>query len=227
CHPGYIGTNCSQICPYPNYGSECQGRCNCDERLCDITAGCYNDSEGCRQGYFGDRCVHRCRFPNYGKYCQEVCQCKQYECGHVTGCKHIQVTYNNSVTLSQSTEENSTEVPKSVIIISSALTFVVVLTVAMKFVFCQRSTSSSKSLQVPVPECRYCSSSRHYFVDSPSQRYSTMYDTPRCHPEPDQFSSNQQRESSCTKIYPLSSGYYEPVDAYTQLQKVNGDECTK
>ncbi|XP_062613675.1 multiple epidermal growth factor-like domains protein 10 isoform X2 [Saccostrea cucullata] len=227
CSPGYIGPNCSQICPYPNYGSECQGRCNCDERLCDITTGCYDDSEGCRRGYFGDRCVHRCRFPNYGKYCQQVCQCKQSDCGHVTGCRQIQVTYNNSVTQSQSKEENSTEVPNLVIIISSALTFVVVLSVVIKFVFCRRSVSSSESQQVSVLERRGCSNSINYFVDSPSQRYSSMYETPRCQTEPDQIFSNQQRESSCTKIYPLSSDYYEPVDAYAQLQKVDGAECTK
>ena len=41
CSPGYLGPNCSEICPYPNYGRECQEMCECEENRCDITTGCY------------------------------------------------------------------------------------------------------------------------------------------------------------------------------------------
>ena len=42
CLPGYLGWNCSEICPHPNYGSECQEECECEERLCDVATGCFS-----------------------------------------------------------------------------------------------------------------------------------------------------------------------------------------
>ncbi|XP_061169536.1 multiple epidermal growth factor-like domains protein 10 [Saccostrea echinata] len=226
CSPGYVGSNCTQICPYPNYGLDCQGKCECDERLCDITTGCYAESVGCRQGYFGDRCVYRCRFPNYGKYCQHKCQCKESECSHVTGCGENQVTFNISVTNSLNKDKISTEVSMLVIVLSIALTFVVILAAVIIFVFCRRQKSTSEPHHLPAPQIRGYSDSINYFVDDSSQRYSSMYDTPRSRLETGRISLNQQRESSSTKIYPVSSDYYEPVDAYTQLDKMDGADCS-
>lgn len=40
CQPGYIGLNCTRICPYPSYGERCQGYCECSNETCDISTGC-------------------------------------------------------------------------------------------------------------------------------------------------------------------------------------------
>ncbi|XP_062600200.1 uncharacterized protein LOC134261822 [Saccostrea cucullata] len=40
CLPGYSGVNCSEPCPYPFYGDECQGKCDCDNYICDFSTGC-------------------------------------------------------------------------------------------------------------------------------------------------------------------------------------------
>ncbi|XP_062574684.1 multiple epidermal growth factor-like domains protein 10, partial [Saccostrea cucullata] len=86
CSPGYLGRNCTQACPYPNYGLECQGNCGCDKRLCDIATGCFSDSDGCRAGYYGERCMFKCRVPTYGKHCQQICKCDEFICHYITGC---------------------------------------------------------------------------------------------------------------------------------------------
>lgn len=38
--PGYTRLNCSSKCPYPTYGRNCQGLCDCSEIQCDISRGC-------------------------------------------------------------------------------------------------------------------------------------------------------------------------------------------
>lgn len=38
--PGYIGKNCTIVCPYPTYGYVCQGFSDCDEDMCDVSTGC-------------------------------------------------------------------------------------------------------------------------------------------------------------------------------------------
>lgn len=38
--PGYSGINCSTACPYPAYGHNCQGVCDCDEDMCNVSTGC-------------------------------------------------------------------------------------------------------------------------------------------------------------------------------------------
>lgn len=38
--PGYIGINCTTVCPYPTYGHRCQGLCDCNEEMCDVSNGC-------------------------------------------------------------------------------------------------------------------------------------------------------------------------------------------
>ncbi|XP_062600199.1 uncharacterized protein LOC134261819 [Saccostrea cucullata] len=44
CLPGYSGFNCSHPCPYPHYGDECQGKCDCDNDTCDFSTGCTVDT---------------------------------------------------------------------------------------------------------------------------------------------------------------------------------------
>lgn len=38
--PGYSGINCTTICPHPTYGQGCQGLCDYDEDICDVSTGC-------------------------------------------------------------------------------------------------------------------------------------------------------------------------------------------
>ncbi|XP_022290064.1 uncharacterized protein LOC111101755 isoform X2 [Crassostrea virginica] len=40
CIAGRTGPNCSIICPYPTFGDECQGSCNCSKDTCDYSTGC-------------------------------------------------------------------------------------------------------------------------------------------------------------------------------------------
>lgn len=37
---GSNGINCSNICPYPTFGVGCQGSCDCNETMCDVSRGC-------------------------------------------------------------------------------------------------------------------------------------------------------------------------------------------
>lgn len=46
CLPGYTGKNCSSKCPYPSYGTKCQGICNCDSNQCDASRGCRTQTLG-------------------------------------------------------------------------------------------------------------------------------------------------------------------------------------
>ncbi|XP_056013964.1 protein draper-like isoform X1 [Ostrea edulis] len=40
CLPGYLGINCSIMCPYPYYGEGCQEECDCERDLCNVSVGC-------------------------------------------------------------------------------------------------------------------------------------------------------------------------------------------
>ncbi|XP_078310494.1 uncharacterized protein LOC111105601, partial [Crassostrea virginica] len=40
CEVGFMGPNCSLPCRYPSYGINCQSKCICSERLCNISTGC-------------------------------------------------------------------------------------------------------------------------------------------------------------------------------------------
>ncbi|XP_078320935.1 uncharacterized protein LOC144621481 [Crassostrea virginica] len=45
CPDGFLGHNCSSICPYPGYGRLCiAGKCACSKELCDPSSGCFNDA---------------------------------------------------------------------------------------------------------------------------------------------------------------------------------------
>lgn len=44
--PGYIGINCSTACPFPTYGHNCQGFCDCYEDICDLSTGCTQITAG-------------------------------------------------------------------------------------------------------------------------------------------------------------------------------------
>lgn len=40
CMPGYTGLDCTTTCPYPTYGDGCQGYCDCNNDMCDVSTGC-------------------------------------------------------------------------------------------------------------------------------------------------------------------------------------------
>lgn len=40
CNNGYFGPLCSQKCPYPSFGKECQKICKCENKICDHRQGC-------------------------------------------------------------------------------------------------------------------------------------------------------------------------------------------
>lgn len=46
CMSGYTGLNCSDKCPYPSHGENCQGLCNCNKIQCDISRGCIYSTSG-------------------------------------------------------------------------------------------------------------------------------------------------------------------------------------
>lgn len=46
CIPGYSGINCTSLCPYPQYGVDCQRECNCSKDMCDVSTGCQQITTG-------------------------------------------------------------------------------------------------------------------------------------------------------------------------------------
>lgn len=44
--PGYNGINCTLLCPYPQYGVDCQRSCNCTRDLCNVSTGCIDPTTG-------------------------------------------------------------------------------------------------------------------------------------------------------------------------------------
>nr|XP_022289813.1 protein draper-like [Crassostrea virginica] len=89
--PGYLGHNCTQICPYPLYGKDCQFTCHCQPQSCDHATGCRTPTTEmvniCPPGYFGSLCRAKCIYPSYGKECKEVCDCSEDVCNVTTGCQ--------------------------------------------------------------------------------------------------------------------------------------------
>lgn len=44
--PGYRGINCTTACPSPTYGHGCQGVCDCEKDMCDVSTGCTQITTG-------------------------------------------------------------------------------------------------------------------------------------------------------------------------------------
>lgn len=42
CKKGYFGPSCTRPCRFPNYGVDCQSKCECEQQQCDHTTGCKN-----------------------------------------------------------------------------------------------------------------------------------------------------------------------------------------
>nr|XP_034332851.1 platelet endothelial aggregation receptor 1-like [Crassostrea gigas] len=87
CMPGYHGINCTFICPYPSYGHGCQGLCDCNEDMCDVSNGCQPIATECLPGYVGVNFVTKCPYPTYGEKCQGTCDCSKDACDVSTGCR--------------------------------------------------------------------------------------------------------------------------------------------
>lgn len=51
CMPGYSGINCTNACPHPTYGDGCQGVCNCNVDMCDVSTGCTQITTGTNMVY--------------------------------------------------------------------------------------------------------------------------------------------------------------------------------
>nr|XP_034333983.1 cell death abnormality protein 1-like [Crassostrea gigas] len=93
CMPGYSGINCTSLCPYPQYGVDCQRKCNCSKDRCDVSTGCQQITTVaqtlCLTGYFGRYCRARCIYPYYGEECEAKCNCSKPLCDVATGCKAV------------------------------------------------------------------------------------------------------------------------------------------
>lgn len=87
--PGYIGINCTSKCPYPTYGHGCQGLCDCDENMCDVSTGCEPNTTVCTPGYIGINCTISCTYPSYGHGCKGLCDCDEDMCNVYTGCEQL------------------------------------------------------------------------------------------------------------------------------------------
>lgn len=52
CMSGYSGPYCTTRCPYPTYGSRCQGYCDCSNDTCDVSIGCKIPTTGVNFSFF-------------------------------------------------------------------------------------------------------------------------------------------------------------------------------
>ncbi|XP_067678438.1 multiple epidermal growth factor-like domains protein 10 [Haliotis asinina] len=92
CMAGYLGKDCTQVCPRGRYGEgcnkNCSSQCKPSSNTCDhVTGRCPN---GCTAGYTGDDCLQICSTGMYGEGCSKTCSnrhCKppSNTCHHVTG----------------------------------------------------------------------------------------------------------------------------------------------
>nr|XP_022289120.1 uncharacterized protein LOC111101104 [Crassostrea virginica] len=40
CQQGYLGVNCSKMCPFPTFGNKCSKNCTCEKEMCNFQIGC-------------------------------------------------------------------------------------------------------------------------------------------------------------------------------------------
>ncbi|XP_062574682.1 multiple epidermal growth factor-like domains protein 10 [Saccostrea cucullata] len=236
CSPGYLGRNCTQICPYPNYGLECQGKCDCEERLCDIATGCYSVSDGCRTGYYGERCMFKCRVPVYGKHCQQICQCDESICHYITGCPVKEATASFGVETSTSmfssiSKEEVKVVPILVLILSISLAAVVTISFALIIAICRRMKSTNDNC----PSADQQTEAGEYIDTRDAILSSQQYSAPcRSPSKPVQKSSikMEARKSSVSTRCSSSANYYESVefgslkksDEYSEIKEDTNDQ---
>lgn len=92
CNDGYRGVFCENRCPYPTFGSQCYGRCNCSNEFCHHTTGCRAPADTCPVGFTGKYCKKSCPFPQYGFGCQNKCHCPESCCHFETGCRRQKIS---------------------------------------------------------------------------------------------------------------------------------------
>ncbi|PIK54330.1 hypothetical protein BSL78_08758 [Apostichopus japonicus] len=80
---GFLGSDCTEICPDGFYGQNCSTSCECvNLRSCNHVNGSCN----CTDGHTGERCERACEQGFYGNQCMQICSCTNGAlCDHVTG----------------------------------------------------------------------------------------------------------------------------------------------
>ncbi|KAF7995571.1 hypothetical protein HCN44_006678 [Aphidius gifuensis] len=83
CKAGFIGKNCSAVCPQGTWGIYCKEACNCSNQRCDPISG----SCQCPPGWTGSSCTDKCKVGKWGSECKSNCSCPNESkiCHHVTG----------------------------------------------------------------------------------------------------------------------------------------------
>eukprot|EP00105_Crassostrea_gigas_P032690 XP_011455802.1 PREDICTED: multiple epidermal growth factor-like domains protein 10 [Crassostrea gigas] len=102
CMDGFKGKDCSEQCPAPTYGVDCQSLCSCSNDKCHHVYGCLRSLSECGIGRIGQHCEVFCPYPNYGKECQLNCNCEKNLCDPANGCKNLTTTSESTKLISTS-----------------------------------------------------------------------------------------------------------------------------
>lgn len=246
CSPGYVGSDCTEQCRHPNYGTDCQGLCNCSKEFCDIATGCFSPKDGCRAGYYGDRCINKCRYPNFGKACQKRCQCTQSLCSFITGCDASGYVNLTSDTISQSITQYTIErtamgVIVSVSVLSSIIISAVISLIIWRRVGPYRSTrrasqnipeqAQQKTTKPTTQQPNHASSKTNNRTNvysscdiaGPSQLQTVSMEVNTDLLQLDCNHAAQQRASETdTILYDISSFTYEPMMSFVKEDNLPG-----
>nr|XP_022326778.1 multiple epidermal growth factor-like domains protein 10 [Crassostrea virginica] len=218
CSPGYIGQNCSEICPYPNYGRDCQKNCICEERLCDVSTGCVTLKGGCRSGYIGHRCLHKCKYPNYGRGCQFLCACDEKYCSFISGCNVPETTQVNPKRNANNIAENQQSVSVVGVFIGSAafsISVSIIFTLVLLRIRKTRqsiSESTCMNINKTIPAVCFGKLARSNQSCSSEVLFTTTREQMRSAPYVTTLQENTRDSTASTMVYQLDSSIYEPVN---------------